>query len=101
VVEVIAVVHRTPDFLTHIFLLSGCDFGAGDAFVYFGTQVDPSLELAYVDGIFSAATSETFIAEDPSAAVPGAQDPSTAVPGAGSASFTVRFVNDDYRKFFS
>jgi hypothetical protein len=75
-----------------VFLRSpGCEYGFGDASIYFGTQVDSSLELANVDGIFFSFTSETFIAEDPS----------VAVSGAGSASFTVRFVNDNYRKFAS
>lgn len=90
---------RALNFLTNIFLLSGCLYGAGDASVYFGTEVDPNFELASINGIFSASTSSKFTAEDPSAAESGVGGGGSA--SAGSASFTVRFVNDDYRKFAS
>lgn len=91
-----AFVGRTRDFLTNSFLLSGCGYGAGDASVYFGAKVDETLVVAEIDGVFPFSASSRFTAEDPSTAVAGP----VSGPNGGDT-FTVRFLNDNHRKFTS
>jgi hypothetical protein len=43
---------------------SGCDFGSGDAAIYFGTTINEKYKVVSVNGKFSFSSSVDFVAED-------------------------------------
>lgn len=58
-----------------------CDFGSGDAAIYFGSSLDDEHKVVAVDGTFSFSSSTDFVAEDLGGGGDGGNDDDTGGPG--------------------
>jgi hypothetical protein len=70
----------------YIFLLfthhniTGCQYGNGDAAIYFGTSIESTKELVYIPGTFQFTDFAEFVAKDPASTGPRPNNPPAQSP---------------------